>query len=128
MRRPLVIALAVMGGGALAAGTMPPNRNRDCEQARAAQLPNANEICARTGSSSSRHGGSSSGWRSSIWNGGTGHGSSSTTTAIAAGMAASRLGTPSSAVGVGASPGGSIGTASRGGFGGSGGSSSSGGG
>ena len=112
MRRPLVIALVLMGGGALAAGLMLPGRGKECEQARAANLPNAEEICART--SSSR--GSSGGYHS--------YGGSSgirTAAAVAAGLAASRV----ASTAAGPSTAASTGSVSRGGFGGSGGGFSS---
>jgi uncharacterized protein YgiB involved in biofilm formation len=61
----MTIALVLMGGGALAAAAIIPNLKRTdpaCEQARASNLPNAEEICARTTRSSSSS--SRSSWHS----------------------------------------------------------------
>lgn len=111
MRRPLVIFLMLMGGGAVVAGTVLPHRNRAaCEQARAQNLPDAEEICARVSS------GSSSGTHHSAWYWG---GSSTRTTAFV-GAATGGASKPS---GGGSSFSGSV---SRGGFGGAGGSFSGG--
>ena len=133
MRKPLVIGLVLVGGGALAAGIMLPSRNnaRACEDARAANLPNAEEICARgsSGRSSWTH------YSSTYW-GGSGHTSNAVAAATAAAVAksassgfagsgfASSGSASSGAVSSGAVSSGAVssGSVSRGGFGGSGGS------
>ncbi len=98
MRRPLVIALVLMGGGAASAALWLPNRNRECEQARAANLPDAEAICTRA-AASGRGSSGSHGWTS----------------------------TSSSSSGSGAASKASVGAVTRGGFGGAGASFSAGG-
>ena len=99
MRKPLVIALVLMGGGAAAATgyTMYTDsaRRRECEMAREQNLPNMAEICARSARSSSSSSSSTStsrgyygsGGRTSWWS--SGSSSSSGGTALAGGGTAS---------------------------------------
>lgn len=89
MRRPGTIRLALMGGGVLlAAGGGVALLGRDseaCRQARAANLPEAAELCRSSGR------GSSSGHSSGSWFGHS-SGSGGTGTAAAAAAAVSRGG------------------------------------
>jgi len=127
MRRPLVIALVLMGGGVVMAGALMPGRPRiSCDEARAQSLPNADEICLRAASGAGSGGGSGGGsghsswlfWSSSSYRGGSYAGSGGTAVAANTSGSASKVssGGPSSS-----------GSVSRGGFGGAGASASSGG-
>lgn len=76
VRRPMAITLLLLGGGAFSAALWAlPTRRDECEQARLAQRPDAEEICSRAASSRS-----SSSTRTGFWAGSTGSSSGTTTT------------------------------------------------
>ncbi|MBY0333671.1 MAG: hypothetical protein K2X49_23680 [Acetobacteraceae bacterium] len=66
MRRARTITLLLLGGGAMTAAVAAfPTRSGECRAARAAQDKFADEICGRSGSSSTRTGSGFWGGRSS---------------------------------------------------------------